>query len=430
MKNIGITVVLNDLSAFTALIKKKSETDMKNSSNSLLVFILTLGVFGIINTEMGVVGIIPLIAETFHVSVPEAGKTVSLFALVVAVSGPVMPLLLSGMNRKSAMLLSLGIFIAGNIVSMLTQDFTVILAARVIPAFFHPVYVSMAFTVAAGSADKKDVPKAVAKVFIGVSAGMVLGVPATSFIAGETSFAAAMLFFAAINVVVFVATLIFVPSLPVRERISYGQQLSVLKKPVVWYSVLAVIFINGALFGFFSYLSDYLKNITGVSFKIISLLLFIYGVSNIIGNMFAGKMLALNPGKTIKSIPFALIAVYTALFFAGRFIVPAAALVFILGILGGISGNSGQYMISSAAPEASDFANGLFLTSANLGTAAGTFVCGGIISGIGLSPVVFGAVLFLIFGAFFVFLRQSGPLKNTASVSGAPRWTEQNGPLR
>lgn len=39
---------------------------------ALLVFVLTVGVFGIINTEMGVIGILPLIAETFHVTVPEA----------------------------------------------------------------------------------------------------------------------------------------------------------------------------------------------------------------------------------------------------------------------------------------------------------------------------------------------------------------------
>lgn len=43
-----------------------------NFSNKWLVFILTMGVFGILNTEMGVVGILPLIAETFRVTVPEA----------------------------------------------------------------------------------------------------------------------------------------------------------------------------------------------------------------------------------------------------------------------------------------------------------------------------------------------------------------------
>ena len=45
----------------------------KNKHNHLLMFILTLGVFGILNTEMGVVGIIPIIAETFGVTVPDAG---------------------------------------------------------------------------------------------------------------------------------------------------------------------------------------------------------------------------------------------------------------------------------------------------------------------------------------------------------------------
>lgn len=32
------------------------------------MFILAVGVFGIINTEMGVIGILPLNAETFHVT--------------------------------------------------------------------------------------------------------------------------------------------------------------------------------------------------------------------------------------------------------------------------------------------------------------------------------------------------------------------------
>ena len=61
--------------------------------NNLLIFILTIGVFGIINTEMGVLGILPLLAEKFSISIAQAGLLVSLFALAVAAAGPVMPLL-------------------------------------------------------------------------------------------------------------------------------------------------------------------------------------------------------------------------------------------------------------------------------------------------------------------------------------------------
>ena len=100
----------------------KQTNKLKPDSGALLVFILTAGVFGIINTEMGVIGILPLIAEHFHVTVPEAGWTVSIFALVVAISAPIMPLLFSGINRKIVMLLALGVFTLSNIISMLTTD--------------------------------------------------------------------------------------------------------------------------------------------------------------------------------------------------------------------------------------------------------------------------------------------------------------------
>lgn len=370
-----------------------------------LVLILTIGVFGIINTEMGVVGILPLIAETFHVTVPQAGWTVSIFALVVAVSAPVLPLLFSGFNRKNIMLLALGVFIASNVISMLTTNFTVVLIARALPAFLHPVYVSMAFTVAATSVSKAEAPKAVSKVFIGVSAGMVLGVPVTSFIASESSFSMAMLFFAIVNAGVFIATLLFVPSLPVREKRSYSSQLRVLGKPVMWYSVIAVTLINGAMFGFFSFMSDYLKKITETDYNIISVILLIYGLANIAGNVIAGKLLSINARRCVTIIPFVLFILYILLFTSGEWVIATSAIILALGIAAGIASNGMQYMITQAAPEAPDFANGLFLTSANLGTTIGTAVCGMFITAFSTQYSIMGALLFLVAGIAFTILR-------------------------
>ena len=379
--------------------------ELSPRSNKWIVFILTVGVFGIINTEMGVVGILPLIAETFNVTVPDAGWTVSIFALVVAISAPILPLLFSGFNRKKIMLLALGIFTISNIISMLTTNFTVLLVARALPAFLHPVYVSMAFTVAANSVSKEKAPKAVAKVFIGVSAGMVLGVPVTSFIASDTSFSMAMLFFTVVNALVFIATLLFVPSLPVKERLSYGTQLRVLQKSVVWHSVIAVTLINGAMFGFFSFMSDYLKTVTKVDYNIISTVLLIYGLANIAGNVLAGKFLSVNARRCVMIVPFILFAMYILLFIFGEWIVAIGAIILVLGILAGLASNNMQYMITDAAPEAPDFANGLFLTSANLGTTIGTAICGMFITAFSTRYSVIGALLFLVLGIVFTFLR-------------------------
>lgn len=384
--------------------REKIKMAYKSSNRSgLLVFILTFGVFGILNTEMGVIGMLPLIAETFQVSVPQAGWTVTIFALGIAVCGPITPMLFSGFDRKVVMLFTLGVFIVSNVVSMLTDSFAVLLTARAVPAMLHPVYVSMAFTVAAASVAREDAPKAVARVFIGVSAGMVLGVPAASFIASETSYAMAMLFFAVVNGIAFVATLVYIPSMPVTSKLSYGAQLSVLKKPVLWYAIFAVIFTNGAVFGFFSYLSDYLKNVTELPFAAISIVLFIYGAANIVGNILAGKFLAADARRTIRLTPFALGAVLLLLFAWGENFIPMTAIIFLFGILTGLSNNNSQYMIANSALEAPEFANGLFLTSANSGTAIGTALCGLFISEMGIHYSVIGALICLVAATVAIF---------------------------
>ncbi|MGO4542914.1 MFS transporter, partial [Paenibacillus sp. 2TAB19] len=231
--------------------------------NHLFIFILTIGVFGILNTEMGIVGILPSIADHFNVSIAKAGLLVSLFALAVAISGPILPLLFSGLNRKKVMLFVIGVFVLGNVVSIFASSFTVLLIARVLPAFLHPVYVSIALTAAAASVNKEETPKMISKVFMGVTGGMVLGSPISSFIATSTSIKMAMLFFTVVNVIAFI-TLLFIPSMPVKERLSYGSQLSILKRFFTWLSIAAVVFINAAMYGVSSYLAEYLETITHI----------------------------------------------------------------------------------------------------------------------------------------------------------------------
>lgn len=374
--------------------------------NNLLIFILTIGVFGILNTEMGVIGLLPSIAGHFHVSISTAGWLVSLFALTIAVSGPTMPLLFSGINRKKVMLLVLGVFVLGNIVSIFTSNFTILLIARIIPAFFHPIYCSLAITVAASSVSKEEAPKAVSKVFIGVSAGMVAGVPIASFIDSAVSYEMAMAFFAIVNSIVFIATLIFVPSMPVEERLSYGTQLSVLKKPIIWLSIMTVVLLNSSVFGVYSYLAEYLKTVTNMSPNTISLMLFIFGGANIIGNIIAGKLLTHSATKSVVSFPLLLGAVYIILFFTGEFTVPMAIITLIWGILaGGIMANINQYLIASSAPEAPDFANGLFISSCNVGTTLGAAVGGLFISEMGTQYVVLVGILSLLLSLVTILLR-------------------------
>lgn len=119
----------------------------------------------------------------------------------------------------------------------------------------------------------------------------------------------------------------------------------------------------------------------------------------------AGKLLTKDAIKSIVSFPFVLGFVYIILFLIGQFTLPMAIMTLVWGILAGIGNNINQYWITSAAPEAPDFANGLFVTSANLGTTMGTAVGGLFISGLGTQYILLVGVLSLLLSLPFILLR-------------------------
>lgn len=359
----------------------------------LLLLILAFGVFSILNTEMGIIGILPMAAEMYQVDIVQAGMLVSLFALGVAIAGPTMPLLFSRFNRKHVMLLVLGVFTICNALAVVASDFQLLLVLRVVPAFFHPVYCALAFSVAAASVAPEDAPRAVARINMGVAAGMVVGVPISNVLAATFDFSMAMAFFAGVTGLMFLLTMAFVPDLPVTQPMRYGAQLSVLKRPPVWLAIVAVICLNGSIFGVYNYLADYLQKVAALPRAHRSAAPRLWPLEHL-RKLSGGNLLARCPSKTVRLFPLCTIALYCLLFVGGGKLLPLlAALIVAWGILGGINANINQYLLACVASDAPDFSNGLFLTAANLGCMAGTMISGFFIRSLGLPFVVCGGLL-------------------------------------
>ena len=378
---------------------------MVAKNHNVLILILAIGIFSILNTEVGIIGILPLIAEKFGVDITQAGLLVSLFALIIAVAGIIMPLVFSGFNRKKVMLTVLTIFAVCNLVAAFAPNFTVVLIARLIPAFAHPVYCSLAFVVAASLVEPKDVPKAISKVMMGVSAGIVIGIPVTSFIANTFSYQTAMLFFTLMNIIALILTTVMIPSMPVKERVSYGSQLSVLKDSITWMSLFTVSAIGASLFAAYAYIAQYLEEISHITGDNLSLALFLFGYTSILGNFIAGRLLSSSPIKTAVMYPIIFSIVYLLIFVFGEYSIVMVPIIFFWGMLNGIGNNIQQYWIMSAIPKAPDFANGLFISFGNLGTTIGTFAGGMILAGMGTHYTVFGGIFFLVLTWISVLLR-------------------------
>ena len=151
------------------------------------VVFLALGLFGVYCIEFGVVGILPMIMQRYGVTAAQAGSLVSLFALVIAVGGPFLVLLATRWRRKPVLIVSLLVFALASVASAYAPRFGLLLALRVVPALFHPVYFSLAMVAAAALYPPREAARAGAHAFTGTSMGMVLGIPLTTWIAAQVS---------------------------------------------------------------------------------------------------------------------------------------------------------------------------------------------------------------------------------------------------
>lgn len=114
----------------------------------------------------------------------------------------------------------------------------------------------------------------------------------TGFVADRLGLEAETAFFALVNFIVFAATAFFVPRLPAPARLSYGSQLGILRRPLVWVAVIGALALNGAMFGYFSYMADYLNSFILISLSLASAVLFVYVSGSILGNIVSGRLLA------------------------------------------------------------------------------------------------------------------------------------------
>jgi MFS transporter, DHA1 family, inner membrane transport protein len=360
------------------------------------IFIFALGGFGIITTEFSVIGILPVIAREFQVSIDTAGWLLSAFALTIAVTGPFMVYLTSKINRKWLMSGALLVFVLSNILSAIAPNFTVLMIARIIPALVHPIFWSVAIAAASRQVAPKDVPKAVAVVMGSISLGTVLGVPLTTYIADLVNWQGAFIAAGVLNLAGLAALLTFIPSMPVPKENTRKTQLKALGNPQLWLNLVWTTILVAGMFASYGYLAEFLSKVSKMNGKEISLLLLLFGAASVAGNWVAGIALSKNVMLTARLFLIALIAVHVCAYLFGGLFVPIIAIVAVWGLI-----HTGGFMItqtriSAEAPDAPELATSLMVSFGNAGFALGAFLGGIVINSFGVQNVIWMSILLLL----------------------------------
>uniref|UniRef100_UPI0028B0449D MFS transporter n=1 Tax=Massilia oculi TaxID=945844 RepID=UPI0028B0449D len=258
-------------------------------SASLSIFILALAGFLVVTTEFLIVGLLPALSRDLAISISMAGQLVTLFAFTVMLFGPPLTAWLSHLDRKALFIAVLVVFALSNALAAVATNIWVLALARFIPALALPVFWGTASETAAELAGPGKAGQAVAKVYLGISAALLFGIPLGTIAANSIGWRSAFWILAVLSLVIALALWRLMPAVARAKRVDFRSQARLFRESFFLANVALSILVFTAMFTAYTYLADILERIAGVAPANVGWWLMGFGAIGLIGNWLGGK---------------------------------------------------------------------------------------------------------------------------------------------
>ncbi|CUX51150.1 Major facilitator superfamily protein 24 [Agrobacterium tumefaciens str. CFBP 5621] len=359
-----------------------------DGSTALSILILGLSGFVLVTTEFLIIGLIPQVAREFAISTAQAGRLVSLFAFTVMLCGPFLTARLAHFERKSLFCTILMIFAASNLVAALAPNIWVLAIGRFIPALALPVFWGTASETAAHLVEPRHSGRAVARVYLGISAALVLGVPLGTVAATSIGWRGSFCILAIAALLLAATTWRFMPRLA-SEAQSVGSQHepSLIRDKTFLAHVGLSVLVFIAMFTAYTFLADLLENVARIDPRYVGWWLMGFGLIGLVGNWMGGLAADRNP--LFATLVFAVGLIVAMLLFT-----PAAQNQWLLGAVLGLWSISYtalfpvcQIRVMKAGKKAQALAATVNVSAANAGAGIGAITGGVVIDYLHLSQL-------------------------------------------
>ncbi|WP_261810068.1 MFS transporter [Levilactobacillus humaensis] len=377
-------------------------TKQKQISATFTLLALAVSAFAIGSTEFISVGLIPMLIQSFHVSMAQAGLTVSVYAMGIMIGAPVMTLLTGQINRHTLMVIIMLLFITGNLVAAFAPTFVVLLAGRVIAALAHGIFMTVASVIAADVVAPSKRASAIAVMFTGLTVATVTGVPMGTMIGQLGGWRWSFIFISVIGLIGLVADYILVPrELPLPSKATAKGLLRVLGNPQLLLALLVTALGYGGTFVAYTYLSPLLEQKMGWSSSAVVVILVVYGLMVALGNTLGGRWANKKPLAALLKMFTGLFVTLLVLTFTASSHWLGLLTVLAMGFFAFMNVPGLQLYIVQLAekytPADITMASALNISAFNVGIALGSGIGGQVTSQIGLGwTPFFGAVMVAI----------------------------------
>ncbi|WP_129139686.1 MFS transporter [Modicisalibacter coralii] len=268
----------------------------------LAEFALALGGFGIGTGEFVIMGLMSRVADDLQVAVPDVGYAISSYALGVVVGAPVISSLAARLPRRLLLIGLMLVFALGNIASAFAPGFGSFVLLRFLAGLPHGAYFGVAALVAAAAVPIDERARAVSRVMLGLTTAILIGAPLATWAGNLLGWQIAFSGVGAIALVTALLIRLWVPAQPADPHASPKRELGALVKQRVLFTLGIASIGFGGMFAVFSYVMPTLTRQAGMAEAWGPLVLVVFGLGTILGNLVGARAADKNLMRAIPGI--------------------------------------------------------------------------------------------------------------------------------
>jgi predicted MFS family arabinose efflux permease len=344
---------------------------------------LGVGAFATSTVAFVFAGLLPLIAESTHITVAGAGYLITAYSLSYAIGTPILSALAGGMDRRRLIGVALAAFLAGNGLAAASASFGMLMAAQLVMGAAAGLFAGTAQATAIMLAGPEHRARAVSIVMGGNTFAVALGAPLASLIANLAGWRFAFLVVAALA---FLCLAILWAALPrglAGMRLTLKERVGTIGRPGILPSLTMTFLYIGSAFIVISYLAPLAIEGAGLDVSAMPIVLLSFGIGAVIGNALSGRLTDRIGANRVAAFGMALCTLICLVVWAvvaeapDRIAGPALiALMIPWGIVGWTFPPAQASRIVAQAPEVSHLTLSLNVSAMYFGVAMGTFLGG------------------------------------------------------
>ncbi|MCG7599701.1 MFS transporter [Halomonas sp. McH1-25] len=336
---------------------------------------LALGAFGIGTGEFVIMGLMNRVANDLQVAVPDVGYAISSYALGVVVGAPIISALAARVPKRALLIGLMLMFAIGNLASAFAPGFWSFVALRFIAGLPHGAYLGVAALVAAAAVPIEQRARAVSRVILGLTVAILAGAPLATWAGNLLGWEIAFAGVGVIALITALLILLWVPSQPGDTQASPKRELTALIKQRVLFTLGVACIGFGGMFAVFSYVVPTLTEQAGMQESLGPLVLAIFGIGTIIGNLVGARAADKNLLRAIPVILIWCVIVQGGFYFAANSVWLGILFVGLVGT-GMALGPALQTRLMDVAEDAQTMAASLNHAAFNCANALGAWLAG------------------------------------------------------